>query len=370
MKLHNHELLLLKEGALWLAAALIAAVLAFGCAADESGEAEAATSEAATDVDTSEAPAVNVHAETLTADRLEDKLFLSGRLEPWVEVEVSTELGGTVQEVGFEKGRNVAKGQVLARVGTDLLEASLAEAEAELAAAEADFNKTTELFDRQAVPRQDLTEATSLYKRAEARVQQAKLRVERSIIRAPVAGVAVSRDIEDGEVLAPGAHITSIHQVSRLKAVAGIPENDISYFRVGGDVGVEVDAYPGEKFTGKIHFLAPAASEQNRTFQCEIALDNASGELRPGLIVRLSLVRRVFDEAIVVARDAVLERDEGNVAFVVEDGRARERKVKTGASEAGRIVILDGLAPGEKIIVSGHRNLVDGQRVRVVEEGT
>lgn len=313
-----------------------------------------------------EAPPVNVSVTKIEPASLKDELALSGRLEPWVEVRVSTELGGTVQEVGFEKGRNVKKGQVLARIGTDLLEASLAEAEAELAAAEADYNKTRELFDRRAVPRQDLVAATSVFKRAEARVAQAKLRVQRSILEAPVSGVAINREIEVGEVVAPGALVTVIHEVARLKASVGIPENDISYFRVGGGARLEVDAYPERSFEGRIHFVGPAATGQNRTFPAEIAVQHPGSELRPGMIVRVSLTRRVFDDAVVVPRDAILERDTGNVLFVRKVDRAELRSVRTGPSESGRIVVLEGLEPGEELITRGHRNLIDGQKVRVV----
>jgi membrane fusion protein (multidrug efflux system) len=309
---------------------------------------------------------VNVSVKKIEPGNLRDELQLAGRLEPWVEVQVSSELGGTVQEVGFEKGRYVSKGQVLARIGTDLLEASLAEAEAGLIAAEAQYSKNKELFDRQAVPRQELVSATSTFKQAEARVAQAKLRVERSILESPVAGIAVSREIEMGEVVPPGSLITVIHEVSRLKAVAGIPEDDIAFFRVGGDASLEIDAYPGRDFRGKIHFLGPAATGQNRTFPVEIEIGNPEGELRPGMIVRVSLTRRVYENAVVVPRDAVLERDTGDVIFVVKDDRVELRKVSTGPSEKGSILLLEGLSPGETLVVSGHRNLVDGQRVRVV----
>jgi membrane fusion protein (multidrug efflux system) len=314
-----------------------------------------------------EPPPVNVSVWKVEPAVLKDELSLAGRLEPWVEVNVSSELGGTVQEVHFEKGRHVQQGRVLAKIGTDLLEASLAEAEAELVAATANFNKTKELFDRQAVPRQELVSATSTLKRAEARMEQAKLRVDRSIIEAPVSGVVISREVERGEVVAPGSLVTVIHQVARLKASVGIPEDDIAHFRPGGEAKIEVDAYPDRAFEGKIHFLSPAATGANRTFPAEIEIDNSKEELRPGMIVRVFLVRRIFENAVVVPRDAVLERDSGTVLFVLADDRAKLRQVKTGPSESGRIVVLDGLEPGEVLIVSGHRNLVDGQRVRRVD---
>jgi membrane fusion protein (multidrug efflux system) len=339
------------------ATAVVASVLA-GC----SGGPE----EVAADV-APEAPPTNVSVQKIEPATLRDVLELAGRLEPWVEVNVSTELGGTVQEIGFEKGRHVSKGQVLARVGADLFEASLAEAEAGLVAAEANFQKTKELFDRQAVPRQELVAATSTFKQAEARVAQAKLRVERSIIESPVSGVAISREIEAGEVVPPGSLLTVIHDVSRLKATAGVPENDVSHFHVGSEAALEVDAYPGREFAGRIHFLGLAATGQNRSFPVEIEIDNRKGELRPGMIVRISLTRRVYESAVVVPRDAVLERDSGDVIFALKDDRVELRKVTTGPSERGHIVLLDGLSPGETLVVAGHRNLVDGQKVRAVE---
>lgn len=313
-----------------------------------------------------EASPVNVTATRLEPGSLRERIGLAGRLKPWTEVEVASELGGTVQEVRFDKGDWVGKGQELARVGTDLLEAALAEAEAELAGAKADYEKTSELFDRQAVPRQDLVAATSVFERAEARAAHARLRVGRSILRAPIAGVALDREIESGEVIPPGAHVTTLHEVSRLKAEVGIPESDISFFERGGEATIEVGAYAGEVFSGRIHFLATAARGPNRSFPAEVAIENADRRLKPGMLARVSLVKRVFEEAVVVPRDAVLERDEGNVAFVVEDGRAVLRRLETGASAGPRIVVLQGLAPGEELIVTGQRNLIDGQRVRVV----
>lgn len=339
---------------------LLAAMLSLGCGSEEVAEADADANP--------EPPPVNVSVMKLKPETLKDEVRLAGRLAPWVEVQVSTELGGTVQEVGFDKGRRVAKGQVLARIGTDLLEASLAESVAALAHAESEFNKVVELFNRQAVPRQDLSSATSNFHGAQARAEHARLLVERSIIRAPLAGMAISRDIEPGEFFPAGTLVTTIHQLSRLKAVVGIPEDDISYFEVGAEAHVEIDAYRDREFAGKMHFLSPAATGKNRTFPAEVAIDNKGGELRPGMIVRVRLVKQVFEDVIVVPRDAVLERDTGYVVFVYEGGRAELRNVATGPSERGEIVILEGLTAGEELIITGHRNLIDGQPVRSVHE--
>jgi membrane fusion protein (multidrug efflux system) len=304
----------------------------------------------------------------LETSELVERVVLAGRIEPWVEVDVSTELGGTVQEIGFEKGQRVKKGQVLARIGTDLLAVQLQEAEASLEEAEANYNRAKELFARQAVPRQELVTHTSRYHAAQARLELARLRVERSVIDAPISGLTISRHVDVGEVATPGTRITTIHQVSRLKATVGIPENDLSFFKVGGEATLEVDAYPERVFEGKIHFLGLDASGKNRTFPSEIAILNAGNDLRPGMIARVFLVKRRYDNALVVPRDALIERDEGSVAFVNDNDRALQRKVVLGPSEGNHVVVLEGLSAGEPLIVSGHRNLVDGHPIRVVKQ--
>jgi RND family efflux transporter MFP subunit len=319
------------------------------------------------DLDSSTAQSVNVTVEKIVPRSLTDRIELSGRLDPWIEVRVSTELGGVVQHVGFDQGQRVSAGQVLARVGTDLMQASLDEAEAARRAAEAAFTKTRELFERQHVPRQELIAATSQFEAARAREALARLRLERSIIKAPIAGIAVTREIDPGEVLAPGAPITVIHRIDRLKAKAGIPENDIAAFRVGSDASISVDAYPDKTFEGRVNFIGTAVDGTTRTFPVEVAIDNLKGELRSGMIARVALVKKRFEDVVVIDRDIMQERDAGPVAIVLEGKAARVRQLTLGANEGNRVHVREGLAPGEWLVVKGQRGLVDGQPVNVVE---
>jgi membrane fusion protein, multidrug efflux system len=316
---------------------------------------------------TPEPPAVRVAITQVTTSSLTERIELSGRLQPMTEVRVASELGGLVEHVSFRKGQHVKQGQVLARVGSDMFQAALDEAEAMLTAAEATYNRTRQLFDREAVTRQSLIAATADYETAKARVSQSRLRLERSVIRAPSPGVAVTRDLEPGEVLAPGATITTIHRVDRLKASIGIPEIDIAMLKVGATAHVKADAFPDRSFEGRISFVSPSATGSSRTFPAEIDVVNRDGLLRPGMVASVSLVRRSYDDAVVVPRDALQERDEGPVAMIVEGELARQRTVSLGATEGGLVRVEKGLEPGDWLVVSGHRGLIDGQRVEIAE---
>ena len=333
-----------------------------GCGSGE------ATSEAAPPaVGPGASPAVSVEVRALEPRTLVERLELSGELEPWVRVSVSAELGGRVELVSFREGQLVSQGQVLARVGSDLFEADLAEARARLDGAQAIHEKSEELFKREHLPRQELIAATSAWRAAEARLRQAELRLERSVVTAPISGVALSREVEPGEVVTPGAPITELYRVDRVKAVAGIPENDIAAFQVGGSATIEVDAFPGRTFEGRIHMIGPAAMGPSRTFPTEVAIDNRSGELRPGMIARVALVKRTIEDAIVVERDVLQDRDAGPVAVVAVDGAASVRELTLGASEGNLVVVEAGLEAGERLIVTGQRGLIDGQAIEVRE---
>lgn len=351
----------------WLLLLVILPLAACGSEAETSAETAEAAGAVAPGDDAPALPPVNVAIMTLAPSELHERIELSGRMEPWVEVQVSTELGGAVEFVGFDKGDYVRKGQEVARVGTDLYQAALDEAEASLKRAEATYEKAQQLFEREAVPRQELIDATGDFEVRKAQVAQSRLRLERSKITAPISGLALTRDLEPGEVLAPGAPITTLQRVDRLKAVIGIPETDIAMFKVGGDATLTVDAFPDRTFTGRISFVGPATEASSRTFPAEIAVANGDGTLKPGMIARVSLVRRSFENAIVVPRDVLHERDAGTVAVVMENGVARVRTVTLDASEDGKVVVTSGLAAGDQLIVEGQRGLVDGQPVRVVE---
>jgi membrane fusion protein (multidrug efflux system) len=331
------------------------------------GPGEAQSEGSQPDAEGQKAPAVSVEVMELVPQSLVERVELSGTLEPWVHVSVSAELGGTVELVGFREGQHVRKGKVLARVGTDLFEAALAEARARLEGAQAIHEKTEQLFKREHVPRQELIAATSALHAAEARLRQAELRLERSVIEAPISGVALTRELEPGEVVAPGAPITELYRVDRLKAVAGVPENDVAAFRVGGDATIELDAFPGRTFAGRIHLIGLAAQGPSRTFPTEIAIDNPQGELRPGMIARVALVKRKLEGVIVLERDVLQDRDAGPVAVVANSGVASVRELTLGASEGNQVVVEKGLEPGELLIVTGQRGLIDGQAVEVVE---
>ncbi len=339
---------------------LVTAFLLAGCGGGERGRAPATPGAAASRED-----AVPVRVVEVRPGPFRESLELTGTLAPLEEVTVSTENGGLVRELGFEKGDRVRAGTVLARIGDDLAESRLAQARADLAAAEANYAKVSRLFERRAVPRQDLVAATSRRDRERARVRELELLLERAVVRAPIDGVAVDRPVDVGEVLAPGTRITTLQRTERLKVRVDVPDTEISWVRAGTAGVVVVDAWPGRTFPARVTFVGPAADPDSRTFPVELVLDDPRGNVRPGMAARVRLLHPPREDAIVVPLDAVLRRSGRFAAFVVVNGVARERGLVLGGRADGRVLVRSGLAPGDLLVVTGQRDLEDGRPVRV-----
>ncbi len=306
---------------------------------------------------------LRVRTVTLQPSAFEERLRVTGTVEPWDEVVIASELGGMVREVGFDKGDVVKRGALLARIGDDLAGARLDQARAELEAAAANHEQVAALFERQAVPRDRLISAKAELDRATAAMREREILLERAVIRAPIGGVAVSRDIETGEVILPSSRITTLTRVDRVKVAAAIPDTEIAWIVPGRDAAVTVDAWPGREFRGNVSWVAPTARGDSRTFDVELNLGNEDRALRPGLVARVELVRRSVDDGIVIPLDALVTQIDGPVAFVVEECVARARPVRIVAREGARGLVAEGLESGDALVVDGQANLSDGQAV-------
>ena len=185
----------------------------------------------------------------------------------------------------------------------------------------------------------------------------------KKLVRAPIDGVAVDRQVDAGEVVPPGAPVTMVQRIDRLKATASVPDTEISWIAPGSPATVEVDAWPGRPFDARVSFVSPAADPVGRTFEVEAAISNTDLALRPGMVCRARLLRRSLSDAIAVPLDALVTRVDGQVAFVVRDCRAELREVEVAAVEGDRALVGAGLSLGEELVVEGQRDLSDGQPV-------
>jgi len=215
-----------------------------------------------------------------------------------------------------------------------------------------------------------LAEARAGVAQAAAAVRQARVPLADATIRAAIAGVVTRKYVDEGNLVGPTTRLVQIAQVETVKIVGGVSERHLRHLAAGKTpAAVTVDAFPGETFDGVVHRVGEEADAATRTIDVEIRLPNPGRRLKPGMFARVQLVleRRV---GVAVVPDAALLRDEtGAHVYVLDGTTARRRRVTLGLGESGRYEVRDGVAPGERIVVRGQRQLADGQTVQPVEEG-
>ncbi len=309
---------------------------------------------------------VNVRVETVTPTEFRENLQLTGSVIAGDDITVPAEEGGRVTEWVVARGAHVKKGQVIARLDDALLRAGFDAANAQYQLAELTATRQDKVFQEQGIS--EWQNKSFQYQRDAARAQTdlMKARLEKAQIKSPIAGILDYRFVDAGEMVGPGMPVARVVDISRLKVSAGVPERYAGGFRMGDNINFTIDALSGRTFHGRITFVGAAVSKDNRTIPVEIAVTDGGGLLKPDMIANIQLTLSARSNVIAIKEDYVQQVDrETFIVFVAENGIARERKVKLGASSKGVVHILDGLAPGDELITLGFQNVADGQKLLV-----
>lgn len=298
---------------------------------------------------------------------LEDRLVLTGVVQPWEDVRVSAEATGIIEQQDVVEGQEVSAGQELIRVDTSLMQAQLDQALAQQRLASQELQRTETLSSKGITTGQAMDKAQADRDMAEANLRLFKIRIDKSVVKAPFAGIIDTLFKEENEFIDMGTPLFRLVQLHKVKICIGIPEREICCFKKGDAAPVSLDALEGKDFTGVIHKLAPTADASTLTFPCEVEVDNAERLIKPGMIGRVALLRKHYTEAISVPLFAVLSVENQRFVYVESDGKARMRPIETGVIQGNRVQVVQGLTAGERLIVSGQRSLQDGDAVSVLE---
>lgn len=308
-----------------------------------------------------------VVAEPAFADTFE----LPAVVEPNKIVEVSAEGDGKVEWIGPKKGTVVRRGDPLIRLNTDLLEAQFQMAQAQAKNNQTEFDRIKGLVEKGASPSRDLDAAATQLAISKAQLEEARVRLARAHIAAPMAGVLNDVLVEEGEYVTavPATTVAEIVDTSVVKVAAEVPERDIPFLSVGDRADVLVDIKGRQTtMTGTTTFISQLANARTRSTRLEITLPNQEGLMRSGQIVHVRLTRQILKDTILIPLLAVIPMEDGKAVYVVESSKAVRKPVELGAIKGDRVQIRSGLQPGEKLIVAGHRFVAPGQNVDIVPE--
>ncbi|SDT87018.1 efflux RND transporter periplasmic adaptor subunit [Geopseudomonas guangdongensis] len=291
-------------------------------------------------------------------------------------VDLGVEAGGTVRSVLFESGQQVGAGQPLLQMDNAVETASLRTAEAELGLALVEYQRGSNLIERQAISRSEFDRLGASLEKARASVAQLKATLAKKRLLAPFAGTIGIRQVDVGDYLEPGTPVATLQDLSMLYVDFFLPEQEFARLQVGQPLQASVAAWPGERFAGRIEAINPKVEATTRNLQVRALLANPQGRLLPGMFAHLQVLLGERRAQVVVPETAVAYTLYGNSLYVVvereEDGApalsVERRFVRTGERRDGQVVILEGLQAGERVVSSGQLKLDNGTAITLVDD--
>ena len=315
---------------------------------------------------------------------VEDRIESTGQLLAKEHAEIAAEVGGRSTPLRVEEGASVRAGDVVMEIDPERRRLVLEDARARVAEAlvslreqERQTARLRELQRRAVASQAKLEEAQTALSLARSRADGARANLgmaERALrdasVSAPFDGLVARRLVSRGEYVTEGKPLFELVALSPIEVEFHLAEVDSGRVAVGRPVDVRVAHFPDESFGALVTVVSPTLDPKTRTLRVKAQLENADGRLRPGLFARIDLGVAKRSGVIFVPEEAVLQRADGSVVFVVSaHSRAERRLVETGAHRDGTVEVARGLAAGDRVVVRGHAELVDGMAVAPREAG-
>jgi RND family efflux transporter MFP subunit len=396
-----------------LAALVVAVSLAAACGNSQAKDESKATANsqptpAPTPVDVTTAPAITRN--------LQRDVEVVGSFAADEEVVVSAQAAGELSQINVDFGSYVSQGQVIATIDqrdaklkVEQAEATLKQtlarlgmkegerfdsnqnadvkvAKSQLDWAKLELDRSAKLIEKGDIPRSSYDEKVTNHNLAQARYQAAldsvsqqlaaveqqkaalalaKKALTDTVVRSPISGAVKEKHSTRGSYLTVNGKIVTLVKINPLRLRADIPESSAAAVRTGQTINVTVDAFSNRAFTGRVVRIGPSLDEKTRALTIEAEVANPGNLLRPGMFAKSRLITSANAPAVMVPQRAVAIAAGLSKVFVVENGKAVERIVKTGVSDGDMIEITEGVKDREIVATGNLDRLQTGAAVTV-----
>ncbi len=288
-----------------------------------------------------------------------EAVYATGNVEPVRWAKVGPKGTARIVEILAREGERVTRNQLLARLNDDEARARADQLAAQARLLRDEVQRLTPLLNKGYVGKQAYDRAVSEQRQAQANLDAARHVVEELSLRAPMDGIVLRQDGEPGETVTGAQVLFWVGEASPLRITAEVDEEDIPRVRPGQRVIIKADAFPAEALEGALGEITPKGDPLNKSYRVRVTLPPDT-KLRIGMTTEVNIITRATPDALLVPLSAV----SNGALWVVRDGKAERRAVKTGAADDQRIEIIEGLTGAEQIIVTPAADLKEGQAVR------
>ncbi len=298
-----------------------------------------------------------------------------GSISPVQGATISAELAGKVDEVNFQSGTPVKKGEMLVEIDASAEQAQLRSAQADLELAKADFERAQGLAKGNVISKAEIDSAAAKFAQKTADVQNVQSTIDKKLIRAPFDGIAGIREVNVGQMVPVGQKLLTLQALDQVFVDFSLPQQQLNDIKVGLPVKVTTDAINGREFEGKLTAVNSAVDTATRSVSLQATLDNADHALRAGMFARVSVILPEIKPTLFIPATAVLYAPFGNSVYVIEKKKdektgkdaliIRQQFIRTGETRGDFIAVTGGLKEGDEIVSSGVFKMRNGMDVAV-----
>ena len=312
-------------------------------------------------------PPTPVETATVDSRTVEDRFEAVGTIEADEAITIVSEIDGRVISIPFREGDYLSRGALIAQLDTAQLGAELRRARAVRDQRQASYDRIRSVVEQQAGAPQDLDDAAAALAVAEAELALARSRFDKTRITVPFAGMVGARRVSVGAFLRAGQPITDLADIDELRINFSAPERFLGQLRRGAAVTVSTPAFPGMELDGEIIVIEPLLDPETRSARVVARIRNSERRFRPGMSANIAAVLNRRTDALTVPSEAVFVS--GNQAFVYvinADSTVARSPLVLGTRLSDAVEVVDGLAPGDRVVRAGHQKLFNGAKVMPV----
>jgi membrane fusion protein, multidrug efflux system len=375
-------------------------------------------------------PPMPVEFATATRAQLSERALVVGNLIGAATVQAVPKINGRLAEVNVQLGDQVRKGQTIAKVedreiqeqvrqaeaAYKVAEATIRQRDADLRLAQTNLERNRSLLERQLLPKQTFDDtdarhqaaiaqldlAHAQFEQAKARLEELRINLTNTVIASPVDGFIGKRFLDPGATVSPNVPVASVVDIHTVRMVANLVEKDLKRVTVGTQAAVDVDAFPGEKFAGRVSRVAPIFDPATRTAEMEIEVPNPGYKLKPGMYARVQLTVSMRPDAVAVPSNAIVTLGGKPGVFIAVPGEgrnttepraprngaaptattgavantaaapaltARFTPIQIGIHDGDNVEVVSGIVYGTRVITVGAGALKDGDHIVAAETG-
>src|SRR5690554_1495757 len=305
-----------------------------------------------------------VSAMVLQPHTLNNMFRITGVLLPDEEVDLTFESSGKITDIYFEEGTYVQEGTLLAKVNDAPLQAELKKLEAQLPLAEDRLFRQQTLLDKDAISQETYQSVFTQLETLKAEIELVKARIRQTELRAPFSGMIGLRQVSEGAYASPTVVVAHLTKISPLKIEFSLTENFVNLIKPGSEIAFTVENNL-EVYNASVYAVESRLDVQTLNVFARARYANSDGKIKPGQSAQVKIKLDQIENAILIPSISSVKEMGRDIAYIYDNGKAKEVEIITGMRTSSSVQVIDGLSPGDTLLTTGVMQLRSGMPVRI-----